>query len=126
METPTSDNGRRQRLDIDLISAVDRTLEVLQGKWKVHLLFALAQGVHRHGKLLECLPGVSKKVMTETLRALERDGLVARRIVPEAVRVEYSLTPLGWTITEPLVALGDWGTAHADDVDSARSLYCIQ
>jgi DNA-binding HxlR family transcriptional regulator len=76
--------------------------------------------------LLERLPGVSKKVMTETLRALERDGLVARRIVPEAVRVEYSLTPLGWTITDPLVALGDWGTAHADDVDSARSLYCIQ
>jgi DNA-binding HxlR family transcriptional regulator len=49
----------------------------------VHLLSALARGVHRHGKLLECLPGVSKKVMTETLRALERDGLVARTIVTE-------------------------------------------
>jgi DNA-binding HxlR family transcriptional regulator len=127
METATSRNGREQRLDTDLISAVDRTLEVLQGKWKVHLLFALARGVHRHSKLLEFLPGVSKKVMTESLRALERDGLVARRIVPELpMRVEYSLTPLGWTITEPLVALGDWGMAHADDVDSARSLYCIQ
>jgi DNA-binding HxlR family transcriptional regulator len=42
------------------------------------------------------------------------------------MRIEYSLTPLGWTITEPLVALGDWGAAHADDVDSARSLHCIQ
>lgn len=127
METATSDNGRRQRLDTDLISAVDSALDVLQGKWKVHLLFAMARGVHRHGQLLECLPGVSKKVMTESLRALERDGLVARKIVPQVpMRIEYSLTPLGWTITEPLVALGDWGAAHADDVDSARSLHCIQ
>jgi DNA-binding HxlR family transcriptional regulator len=107
-----------------LIEAVDRALEVLHGKWKVHLLFVMARGVHRHSRLLECLPGVSKKVMTESLRALERDGLVERRVVAEVpVRVEYSLTPLGWTITEPLVALSDWGTAHADDITGARLTY---
>ena len=116
--------GRPRSLDLDLISAVENALDVLHGKWRVHLLFVMARGVHRHGRLLECLPGVSKKVMTESLRALERDGLVTRKIFAEVpVRVEYSLTPLGWTITEPLIALADWGKAHADDVAAARSRY---
>lgn len=116
--------GRSQRVDLDLIEATDRALEVLHGKWKVHLLFVMARGVHRHSRLLECLPGVSKKVMTESLRALERDGLVERSIYAEVpVRVEYSLTPLGWSMTEPLVALSDWGSSHADEVTAARSHY---
>jgi DNA-binding HxlR family transcriptional regulator len=114
--------GRSQRVDLGSIAAVDRTLEVLHGKWKVHLLFVMARGIHRHSKLLECLPGVSKKVMTESLRALERDGLVERTIYAEVpVRVEYSLTPLGWSMTEPLVALSDWGAAHTDEVAEARA-----
>ena len=116
--------GRSQRVDLDLIEAVDRALEVLHGKWKVHLLFVMARGIHRHSRLLECLPGVSKKVMTESLRALERDGLVERTIYAEVpVRVEYSLTPLGWSMTEPLVALSDWGAAHAEAVADARAHY---
>jgi DNA-binding HxlR family transcriptional regulator len=112
---------RPSRSDLELIEHVDRALQVLHGKWKVYLLFFLARGVHRHGRLLECLPGASKKMMTDTLRSLERDGLVARRVFPEMpLRVEYSLTQLGWTITEPLMALAQWGEAHADDVDRAR------
>ena len=122
-QSATSEASRK-RLDMDLIAAVDSTLEVLHGKWKVHLLFVMARGVHRHSRLLECLPGVSKKVMTESLRALERDGLVDRKIFAEVpVRVEYSLTPLGWSITEPLIALSEWGTTYADEVESARSRY---
>jgi DNA-binding HxlR family transcriptional regulator len=112
------------RSDLDLIERVDQALEVLQGKWKVHLLFFMARGVRRHGRLLACLPGVSKKVMTDTLRALERDGLVARRIYAEVpVRVEYSLTPLGWTMTEPLIALSEWGDLHSTEVTDARAKY---
>jgi DNA-binding HxlR family transcriptional regulator len=112
------------RSDLDLIERVDQALAVLHGKWKVHLLFFMARGVRRHGRLLACLPGVSKKVMTDTLRALERDGLVARRIFAEVpVRVEYSLTPLGWTMTEPLIALSEWGQAHSRDVTEARTHY---
>ena len=122
-QSATSEASRK-RLDMDLITAVDSTLEVLHGKWKVHLLFVMARGVHRHSRLLERLPGVSKKVMTESLRALERDGLVARKIFAEVpVRVEYSLTPLGWSITEPLIALSDWGNAYTDEVEAARSRY---
>ena len=59
--------------------------------------------------------------MTDTLRALERDGIVQRTIFAEVpVRVEYALTPLGWTLTEPLMALGDWGESHAAEVVDAR------
>jgi DNA-binding HxlR family transcriptional regulator len=113
---------RPPRSDQELIERIDQALAVLHGKWKVHLLFFMARGIHRHGKLLACLPGVSKKVMTDTLRALERDGLVSRRIFAEVpVRVEYALTPLGWTITEPLIALAEWGEAHAGEVNVARS-----
>src|SRR5439155_15056897 len=101
------------RSELDLVGRIDPALEVLHGKWKVHLLFFLARGVRRHGRLLACLPGVSKKVMTDTLRALERDGLVARKIYAEVpVRVEYSLTPLGCTMAEPLIALSEWGEVH--------------
>jgi DNA-binding HxlR family transcriptional regulator len=108
--------------DLDLIEHADETLDVLQGKWKVHLLVFMARGVHRHGRLLACLPGVSKKVMTDTLRTLERDGLVVRQIFAEVpARVEYSLTPLGWTLTGPLVALSEWAEAHSGEVTEARS-----
>jgi DNA-binding HxlR family transcriptional regulator len=102
--------------DAELIDRIDHALAVLQGKWKVHLLFSMARGVHRHARLLESLPGTSKKVMIDTLRALERDGLVTRNVFPEIpARVEYSLTPLGWSITEPLVVLAEW--AEENQVD---------
>src|SRR3954470_24862213 len=107
--TPVSARRASHR-DLDLIDRVDLALEVLHGKWKIHLLFLMARGIHRHGRLLDCLPGTSKKVMTDTLRALERDGLVTRRVFAEVPpRVEYSLTDLGWTTTEPLMALAAWG-----------------
>jgi DNA-binding HxlR family transcriptional regulator len=113
---------RSTKGDLEEIGHVERALAVLQGKWKVHLLFFMARGVHRHSKLLECLPGASKKVMTDSLRALERDGLVVRRIYPEVpARVEYSLSALGWTVTAPLVALAEWGAEHAAEVEEARS-----
>lgn len=115
--------GATSQSDLDLIERADETLEVLHGKWKVHLLVFMARGVHRHGRLLACLPGVSKKVMTDTLRTLEHDGVVARRIFAEVpVRVEYSLTPLGWTLTGPLIALSDWAELHSREVAEARSM----
>jgi len=107
--------------DLDLIGDVEQSLAVLSGKWKVHLLFFMARGVHRHSKLLACLPGASKKVMTDSLRALERDGMVTRAMFAEVpVRVEYSLTPLGWSISEPLIALSEWGSVHSAAVVTAH------
>jgi DNA-binding HxlR family transcriptional regulator len=81
----------------------------------------MARGVRRHGRLLECLPGASKKVMTDSLRALERDGMVSRAVFGEVpVRVECSLTPIGWSLSESLIALSEWGKERAAEVASAR------
>jgi DNA-binding HxlR family transcriptional regulator len=81
----------------------------------------MARGVHRHCRLLEGMPGASKKMMTDTLRALERDGLVSRLIFAEVpLRVEYSLTPLGWALTDPLMALAEWQKEHGEEIRDAR------
>src|SRR5689334_9575666 len=126
-ERSPRDLRRAARSDLDLIECVDRALEVLHGKWKVYLLVFMARGIHRHSRLLDCLPGASKKIMTDTLRALERDGLVERTVFAEVpVRVEYSLTQLGWTITEPLIALSEWGKANATEVGEARSRWHLR
>jgi DNA-binding HxlR family transcriptional regulator len=119
--SPADSELHPQHADLALIEDAGRALDVLHGRWKVHLLVYMAHGVHRHSRLRACLPGVSKKVLTDSLRALERDGLVSRELFAEVpVRAEYSLTPLGWTISAPLIALSDWGEAHAEEVDSAR------
>ena len=121
---PVSEFRRPPHGDLELIRRIDDSLEVLNGKWKVHLLFFMARGIRRPSRLLDCLPGASKKVMTDTLRALERDGLVLRRIFAEVpVRVEYSLTPLGWSMTDPLMAVAEWGQEHEQEVSDARLQY---
>jgi DNA-binding HxlR family transcriptional regulator len=128
-EAPVARPGSGQAVHLPqgerrLVERVGRALELLQGKWKVHLLFLMARGVHRHCELLVGLRAASKKMMTDTLRALERDGLVRREIFAEVpLRVEYSLTPLGWAITEPLMALAEWDETHQDEVESARHRY---
>ena len=113
---------RLPRSERELVEQIEQALELLHGKWKVHLVFLMARGVHRHCRLLEGLPGASKKMMTDTLRALERDGLVSRRIFAEVpLRVEYSLTPLGWAITDPLMSLAEWQKDHGEEIRDARS-----
>ncbi len=123
---PALDARRLSRDERELIEQTDHALELLQGKWKVHLVFLMARGVHRHCRLLDCLPGASKKMMTDTLRALERDGLVLRRIFAEVpLRVEYSLTPLGWSLSDPLMAMAEWQKEHRDEVEEARHRYRV-
>ena len=123
----TDDRHRLKASDRVLIERATRGFEVLQGKWKVHLIVAMARGIRRPSRLHACLPGISKKVMTDCLRGLERDGLVARRIYAQVpARVEYSLTPLGWTITNAIVAVSEWSRDHSGDVTRARSDYWLR
>ena len=118
------DRRRLKPSDRVLIDQATRGFEVLQGKWKVPLIVAMARGIHRPSRLHACLAGISKKVMTDCLRGLERDGLVTRQIYAQVpVRVEYSLTPLGWTITNAIVALSEWSKHHSGDVSRARTEY---
>ena len=100
------------------------SLCLLSSKWAVDVLLALGDGTRRYHELLEDLSPISEKVLTQTLRAMERDGLVARRVHAEVPpRVEYALTSLGASMAPPLKALGSWSVAHGKRVDEARDRF---
>jgi DNA-binding HxlR family transcriptional regulator len=99
--------------DLEMIHGTRAVLGLVAGKWSVDVLYLLATGTRRYSEVLYEVGEISKKTLTETLRSLERDGLVARRVLPEVpVRVEYSLTPLGWSLTGPLMAMYEWAAQH--------------
>ena len=99
--------------DYEMSRGTRRALSLLSGKWSVEVLYLLANGTRRYSDVLYEVGEISKKTLTQTLRALERDGLVARRAYPEVPpRVEYSLTPLGWSVTGLLMSLYEWAEEH--------------
>jgi DNA-binding HxlR family transcriptional regulator len=82
------------------------------------------QGTRRYSELQRLIGGVSQKMLTQTLRKLERDGLVERHVYPVVPpKVEYSLTPLGETLTELLKAVCKWAETHLDELEAARVRY---
>jgi len=116
--------GRPTGEDLEMMERTRSARDLLSSKWKVDLLYLLARGVRRYSRLYDNLTGASKKMLTDSLRSLERDGLVERHVYAEVpVRVEYSLTTLGWSATELLIALADWADEHLPDVEEARSRY---
>ena len=99
-------------------------LGVLQSKWAVGVLLALGEGSRRYHELLGELDPISEKVLTQTLRTMERDGLIDREVHAEVPpRVEYALTPLGASLGTPMKALGAWGVTHGARVEAARERY---
>jgi DNA-binding HxlR family transcriptional regulator len=96
----------------EMIRGTRAVLSLLAGKWNVPVLYLLASGTRRYSEVLYEVGEISKKTLTKTLRSLERDGLVDRRVCPDAGHVEYSLTPLGWSITGPLMAMYEWALEH--------------
>ena len=99
-----------------------RLLELIGDKWTPILVYVLGQGTKRYGELRRHLPDVSKKMLTQTLRALERDGLLKRKVYAEVPpRVDYDLTPLGRTFLEPVTALCAWAQAHRGDLETAHA-----
>ncbi|MGZ3099000.1 winged helix-turn-helix transcriptional regulator [Streptomyces sp. H72] len=102
------------------VCGVDAAMDVIGGKWKVLILWALGEGALRFGALRRELPGVTEKVLAGQLRELEADGIVHReeyREVPP--RVEYSLTARGVALNEALAPLGAWGRANVLDPSPA-------
>ncbi|MGW5850591.1 winged helix-turn-helix transcriptional regulator [Streptomyces sp. NPDC055254] len=92
---------------------VAAAMSVIDGKWKVSLLWELDQCPRRFGELRRLVPGVSEKVLAAQLREMEADGIVHREVYEEVPpRVEYSLTPLGQDLNQALEVLGAWGTKH--------------
>ena len=101
-----------------------QVLELVADKWSAIIVCALARGTLRYSELQRSVGGISQKMLTQTLRRMERDGLVERFVHPVVPpRVEYALSALGRTLVEPLGSLCRWAESHMDEVHTARSRY---
>jgi DNA-binding HxlR family transcriptional regulator len=108
----------------DNASVIHLVLDQVASKWSVMVITSLCDEPQRFNAIKRRLAGVTQKALTETLRRLERNGLVARRVIPlSPVAVEYSLTPLGRTLQEPFTSLTGWALAHQLDMQAAQKLF---
>ena len=106
--------------DYEMIEATRAVLGLLSARWSVDVLYALASGTRRYSELFYEVGEISKKTLTQTLRGLQRHGLVVSRAYPDVpVRVEYSLTPLGWSLTGPLMSLYEWAATELNGEHAA-------
>jgi DNA-binding HxlR family transcriptional regulator len=126
--TRTAEQRRAEdRIMYDAFMAACPTRQVfatIGDKWAGLAVNALAGGPMRHGELRARIAGASQKMLTQTLRTLERDGLVTRTVTPSVpVRVDYELTPLGHTLVPILRALKDWSETHIGEILEARDDY---
>jgi DNA-binding HxlR family transcriptional regulator len=109
-------------LDEQTVAALQQAVSVLAAKWSVVVLARLSSGTHRFNELTRQIDGVSRRMLSATLRQLERDGLVERQVdtarVP--VRVSYELSTAGEALLSALTPLAGWGLDHADELRAAR------
>jgi DNA-binding HxlR family transcriptional regulator len=112
----------RNALDDDAVAALQDAVGVLAAKWSVLVLTRLASGSHRFTELLRQIDGVSRRMLSATLRQLERDGLVHREVYAHVpARVEYQLSPAGEELLSALVPLAGWGMANQGALAEARA-----
>jgi DNA-binding HxlR family transcriptional regulator len=110
--------------DEDSLAALQAAVGVLAAKWSVIVLARLGSGTHRFNELLRQIDGVSRRMLSATLRQLERDGLVERHVYARVpARVEYELSPAGEHLLVALVPLAGWGLEHRDEVFDAREKF---
>jgi DNA-binding HxlR family transcriptional regulator len=89
------------------------TIEVIGGKWKPMILFHLLGGTKRFGELKHAMPDATRQMLTQHLRELESHGIIHREVYPQVPpKVEYSLTPVGWTLKPVLLAMTDWANRY--------------
>jgi DNA-binding HxlR family transcriptional regulator len=99
----------------------NRLLERMGEKWVALIFKELADGPRRYGELAHAIAGASQKMLTETLRRLERDGLVSRTVTPAVpARVDYALTPLGESLLPVMQAVTRWAEQNIEQLDAAR------
>jgi DNA-binding HxlR family transcriptional regulator len=97
-------------------------LSTLTDKWAALVIAALSDGPKRHSELARRIAGVSQKMLTQTLRTLERDGLLTRAVTASVpVRVDYELTPLGRELIPVMTTIKTWAESHMDRVFEARA-----
>jgi DNA-binding HxlR family transcriptional regulator len=104
--------------------AVRDVLDRVGDKWSVLIVTLLGDGAMRFNELKRAVEGISQRMLTLTLRGLERDGLLTRTVFPEIPpRVEYGLTRLGKSLLTPLSALSRWAAAHRSQIQDARTRF---
>jgi DNA-binding HxlR family transcriptional regulator len=104
--------------------AVASVLARVGDKWSVLVIMMLINGPMRFNELKRTIGGVSQRMLTLTLRGLERDGLVTRTVFPTIPpRVDYELTDLGRGLSQPVKSLGEWAMRHQDQIEAARSRF---
>ncbi|MED4953796.1 helix-turn-helix domain-containing protein [Paenibacillus macerans] len=106
------------------VCGYSKVIEIISNKWTALIIYALENGSIRYGELERRIEAISKKMLTQTLRKLERNGLVQRHITPTVPPiVEYSLTPLGESLLQPMRELRQWGRENYLHVEAARADY---
>ena len=99
-------------------------LDKVGDKWTTLILIALAAGPMRFGALTRAIPDISKRMLTQSLRMLERDGMISRQVFPtKPPSVEYRVTPLGQSIMEPLIQLVTWAERRHAEIRAAREKF---
>jgi DNA-binding HxlR family transcriptional regulator len=99
-----------------------RLLGLIGDKWTPIVIYILGQGTRRYSELQRQLPDLSKKMLTQTLRSLERDGMLSRKVYAEVPpRVEYELTGLGRVFLEPVTIQCEWATDHPEELKAAHA-----
>lgn len=105
------------------LCGLDAAVDVVGGKWKPLLLWALEEGPRRYGELRREVDGISEKVLIQQLRELQRDGIVSRTVHEQVPpKVEYALTDRGAALNKALEPLGDWGQANMAHIETVRGL----
>src|SRR5882724_9947351 len=104
--------------------AVSEVLDRIGDKWSVLVVAMLGEGPKRFNELRRAIASISQRMLTLTLRGLERDGLVTRTVFPTIPpRVDYELTALGRALWKPVEALGKWASDHQAEIESARTRF---
>ena len=112
---------------LDVACPTRQVLARIGDKWSMLVISALGSETRRFSELRREVGGITQKMLTQTLRGLERDGLVARRAFPTVpVTVEYTLTPLGHSLAEAVDGLRGWAYAHMEDIEAARAEFAAR
>ncbi|RXZ80425.1 transcriptional regulator [Paenibacillaceae bacterium] len=111
--------------DISLtVCGYTHVLEIIANKWTALVIYSLENGTIRYGEIKGRIEGISQKMLTQTLRQLERDGLISRKVTPSVPPiVAYTLTPLGETLIPYMRMLKEWASEHYPAVRKAREAY---
>ena len=120
----------KKKIPVELNCGLDLAKEVLFGKWKIHLLYFISQGIKRPGELQRKIPNAARRVLNVQLNQLEEHGLVSKKIYAELPpKVEYELSELGQSVMPVINALGKWGDDNQEKlrilVEDSQSMQAI-